>query len=104
MEANTTRTNALKRRNESLESEIEQYRQLYRSIRERPEYEAIELFRRIRVAEDPLDVFTQLTAADLLMDGARRVGSRHSEDMPDESMTDASEDGKSKGKTLVDLH
>jgi hypothetical protein len=104
VEANTTRTNALKRKNENLEVEVEQYRELYRSIRERPECEAAELFRRIRVTEEPLDVFKQLTAANLLIGALRRVSSQPSEDTPDESTSDFYEENKSNGKTPQKIH
>ena len=101
MEANTTRTNALKRKNETLECEVDQFKELYRFVREQPEYEASEVFRRIRATEDPLDVLKQLKAANVLIDGVRRVGSCTS----DESISDCGrEDDMATGRAPARLY
>ncbi|KAH0271960.1 glycoside hydrolase family 43 protein, partial [Aureobasidium melanogenum] len=67
VEANTTRSNALKRKNEELAKENTQLRTLYDFLQNRPLIEAEEIFRRIRSTQDPLEVLRHVTTADLLM-------------------------------------
>ncbi|KAH0401812.1 hypothetical protein KCU89_g3781, partial [Aureobasidium melanogenum] len=67
VEANTTRSNALKRKNEELAKENTQLRTLYDFLQNRPLIEAEEIFRRVRSTQDPLDVLRHVTTADLLM-------------------------------------
>ncbi|KAG9942607.1 hypothetical protein KCU85_g9175, partial [Aureobasidium melanogenum] len=67
VEANTTRSNALKRKNEELAKENTQLRTLYDFLQNRPLVEAEEIFRRIRSTQDPLEVLRHVTTADLLM-------------------------------------
>ncbi|CAD0113373.1 unnamed protein product, partial [Aureobasidium uvarum] len=67
VEANTTRSNALKRRNEELAQENTQLRRLYDFLLNRPLLEAEEIFRRIRSTQDPLQVLRHVTTADMLM-------------------------------------
>ncbi|KAG9513112.1 hypothetical protein KCV07_g9019, partial [Aureobasidium melanogenum] len=67
VEANTTRSNALKRKNEELAKENTQLRTLYNFLQNRPLFEAEEIFRRVRSTQDPLDVLRHVTTADLLM-------------------------------------
>lgn len=67
VEANTTRSNALKRKNEELAKENSQLRTLYDFLQNRPTVEAEEIFRRIRNTQDPLEVLRHVTTADLLM-------------------------------------
>ncbi|CAD0096653.1 unnamed protein product [Aureobasidium vineae] len=67
VEANTTRSNALKRKNEELAKENTQLRRLYDFLLNRPLVEAEEIFRRIRSTQDPLEVLRHVTTADMLM-------------------------------------
>ncbi|CAD0047981.1 unnamed protein product, partial [Aureobasidium pullulans] len=67
VEANTTRSNALKRKNEDLAKENAQLHELYDFLRNRPFVEAEEIFRRIRSTENPLDVLRHVATADTLM-------------------------------------
>lgn len=67
VEANTTRSNALKRKNEELAQENAQLRRLYDSLLNRPLAEAEEIFRRIRSTRDPLEVLRHVTTADMLV-------------------------------------
>ncbi|KAI4850764.1 hypothetical protein E4T44_02555 [Aureobasidium sp. EXF-8845] len=67
VEANTTRSNALKRKNEELAQENAQLRRLYDSLLNRPLAEAEEIFRRIRSTWDPLEVLRHVTTADMLV-------------------------------------
>lgn len=67
VEANTTRSNALKRRNEELAKENSQLRTLYDFLQNRTMIEAEEILRRIRSTQDPLEVLRHVTTADLLM-------------------------------------
>lgn len=98
VEANTTRTSALKRKNEALEHEVEHYKELYRVIREQPEYDAAEVFRRIRATEEPLEVLEQLKAANGLVDGMRRSNSSLSEEFAYESISEGLEGDRSKDR------
>ena len=67
--ANTTRSNALKRKNEDLSAENKVLRELYSFLRQRPLVEAEEIFRRIRNTDDPLEVHRHVVTAEyLLMD------------------------------------
>ncbi|KAF1348955.1 hypothetical protein BDV97DRAFT_297385 [Delphinella strobiligena] len=104
VEANTTRTSALKRKNETLEREVEHYKELYRVIREQPEYDAAEVFRRIRATEEPLEVLEQLKTANGLVDGMRRSNSFLSEDMAYESISDGFDEDTSKGRGKGKAH
>ncbi|THY88042.1 glycoside hydrolase family 43 protein [Aureobasidium pullulans] len=65
--SNTTRSNALKRKNEDLAKENAQLHELYDFLRNRPFVEAEEIFRRIRSTENPLDVLRHVATADTLM-------------------------------------
>ncbi|KAI5250221.1 hypothetical protein E4T43_00331 [Aureobasidium subglaciale] len=67
VEANTTRSNALKRKNEELTKENAQLRELYAFVRDCPPREAEEIFRRIRTTQDPLDVLSHVSTAELLV-------------------------------------
>lgn len=67
VEANTTRSNALKRRNEELAQENAQLRTLYDFLLNRPLAEAEEIFRRIRSTRDPLEVLRHVNTAELLV-------------------------------------
>ena len=67
VEANTTRSNALKRKNEELTQENAQLRRLYDFLLNRPLAEAEEIFRRIRSTRDPLEVLRHVTSAELLV-------------------------------------
>lgn len=67
VEANTTRSNALKRKNEDLAKANAQLHELYDFLRNRPFIEAEEIFRRIRSTENPLDVLRHVATADTLM-------------------------------------
>ncbi|KAI5275671.1 hypothetical protein E4T47_01371 [Aureobasidium subglaciale] len=67
VEANTTRSNALKRKNEGLTKENAQLRELYAFVRDCPPREAEEIFRRIRTTQDPLDVLSHVSTAELLV-------------------------------------
>lgn len=67
VEANTTRSNALKRRNEELAQENSQLRRLYDFLLNRPLAEAEEIFRRIRSTRDPLEVLRYVDSAELLV-------------------------------------
>ncbi|KAI5209664.1 hypothetical protein AUEXF2481DRAFT_80686 [Aureobasidium subglaciale EXF-2481] len=67
VEANTTRSNALKRKNEELTKENAKLRELYAFVRDRPPREAEEIFRRIRTTQDPLDVLKHVSTAELLV-------------------------------------
>jgi len=67
VEANTTRSNALKRKNEELSQENAQLRKLYDSLLNRPLAEAEEIFRRIRSTRDPLEVLRHVTTAEMLV-------------------------------------
>lgn len=100
IEANTTRTAALKRRNESLQEDVEHYKELYRHIRELPEYESIEVFRRIRATENPLDVLKQLKAANVLMERTGRIDSTSGDELPDSDVTHQSEEDDSEESTI----
>ncbi|KAI4761693.1 hypothetical protein E4T52_02640 [Aureobasidium sp. EXF-3400] len=67
VEANTTRSNALKRKNEELAQENAQLRRLYDFLLNRPLAEAEEVFRRIRSTKDPLEVLRHVNTADMLV-------------------------------------
>ena len=67
VEADTSRARAIRAKNDALTEEIEQLRELMYAIRSRPEAEAQELFRRLRITSDPLDVARSLRDGDLLL-------------------------------------
>jgi len=67
VEADTSRVSALKARHDTLSNEVDQLRELIFAIRTRPEIEAQEIFRRLRVTSDPLDVVRSLRDGDLLL-------------------------------------
>lgn len=67
VEADTSRASALKAKHDALSSEVDQLRELILAIRTRPEIEAQEIFRRLRVTSDPLDVVRALRDRDLLL-------------------------------------
>ncbi|KEQ73843.1 hypothetical protein M436DRAFT_81267 [Aureobasidium namibiae CBS 147.97] len=67
VEANTTRSNALKRKNEELAQENAELRRLYDFLLNRPLAEAEEIFRRIRSTRDPLEVLRHVNTAELLV-------------------------------------
>lgn len=57
----------MRRKNETLQSENDRLRQLLMYIRTRSEVESMEIYRRVRVAVDPLDVIELLKSGDLLL-------------------------------------
>lgn len=57
----------MRRKNETLQSENDQLRALLNYIRTRSEVESMEIYRRVRVAVDPLDVVELLRGGDLLL-------------------------------------
>ena len=67
MEPDTSRSISMRRKNESLQNELDQLRSLLEHIRSRSEVESMEIYRRVRVAVDPLDVVELLKGGDLLL-------------------------------------
>jgi hypothetical protein len=57
----------MRRKNESLQSELDQLRTLLDYIRNRSEVESMEIYRRVRTAADPMDVVELLRGSDLLL-------------------------------------
>jgi hypothetical protein len=57
----------LKRRYDRVETERDQLQELFNKIREQPDAEAYEIFRRLRTSANPLHVFRDLQQADLLL-------------------------------------
>lgn len=57
----------MRRKNESLQNELDQLRSLLEYIRTRSEVESMEIYRRVRLAVDPLDVVELLRGGDLLL-------------------------------------
>ena len=57
----------MRRKNESLQSELDQLRSLLDYIRNRSEVESMEIYRRVRAAADPMDVVELLRGSDLLL-------------------------------------
>jgi hypothetical protein len=57
----------MRRKNESLQNEIDQLRSRLEYIRTRSEVESMEIYRRVRIAVDPLDVVELLRGGDLLL-------------------------------------
>lgn len=57
----------MRRKNDALQSENDQLRALLDYIRTRSEVESMEIYRRVRVAVDPLDVVELLRGGDLLL-------------------------------------
>lgn len=100
VEANSLRTNALERKNETLESEVDQFKELFRFVREQPQYEASEVFRRIRATEDPFNCLKNLKAPNALTDGVGNVGLCTS----DESKSDSGrEEDDSETKSAMEI-
>ena len=62
-----THTTALKRKYQAAQDENQQLRELIDLIHERPYVEATEIFRRIRMNDDPLTVLKLIKEADLLL-------------------------------------
>lgn len=79
VEPDTSRSISMKRKNESLQGELDQLRQLLEYIRTRSEVESMEIYRRVRVAVDPLDVVELLRGGDLLLQHGVPDGSAGSE-------------------------
>ncbi|OLN96911.1 Nitrogen assimilation transcription factor nit-4-like protein 7 [Colletotrichum chlorophyti] len=63
----TTRAESLRRRNEFLEHENEDLRELIRFLSQRPEDEAMEIFRRLRQTGDAFRVLELVRVGDLLL-------------------------------------
>ena len=57
----------MRRKNESLQNELDQLRSLLEYIRTRSEVESMEIYGRVRLAVDPLDVVELLRGGDLLL-------------------------------------
>lgn len=57
----------MRRKNDSLQNENDQLRSLLEYIRSKSEVESMEIYRRVRVAADPLDVVELLRGSDLLL-------------------------------------
>lgn len=57
----------MRRKNETLQGENDQLRSLLDYIRSRSEVESMEIYRRVRTANDPLDVVELLRGGDLLL-------------------------------------
>lgn len=57
----------MRRKNESLQNDLDQLRSLLEYIRTRSEVESMEIYRRVRLAVDPLDVVELLRGGDLLL-------------------------------------
>jgi len=67
VEPDTSRSISMRRKNESLQSELDQLRTLLDYIRNRSEVESMEIYRRVRTAADPMDVVELLRGSDLLL-------------------------------------
>lgn len=69
----------MRRKNESLQNELDQLRSLLDGIRNRSEVESMEIFRRVRAAVDPMDVVELLRGSDLLLQNSAPERSSGSE-------------------------
>jgi len=67
VEPDTSRSISMRRKNESLQNELDQLRLLLDLIRNRSEVESMEIYRRVRAAVDPMDVVELLRGSDLLL-------------------------------------
>jgi hypothetical protein len=67
VEPDTSRSISMRRKNESLQNELDQLRSLLDYIRNRSEVESMEIYRRVRAAVDPMDVVELLRGSDLLL-------------------------------------
>ncbi|KAF4124876.1 hypothetical protein GMORB2_3715 [Geosmithia morbida] len=78
-EAGETVTLALRRRVTELESENNQYKELFQLLRDKPEEEAYEILRRIRAAPSPRDAWGLIKQAELLLPTTPAVSPETSE-------------------------
>jgi hypothetical protein len=62
-----TRSLALKRKYSSIETEVDQLRELLNFVHSRPKVEALEIFNRIRLGRDPIEVLRFIKQADVLL-------------------------------------
>lgn len=77
-----TQGQALKRKYDALQSENEAYAELFNLIRSRPDNEAQEILRRIKMGTDVEDVLRRIKEADLLMHLNLKPENKHRHTLP----------------------